>query len=107
MPPPGAVGVATGAIAIGMVATSTSTTTITLTETPIEPPTETLTVAKVARATGGSITRNIAEMRRMVIEEPRTSSVAMRVSSRAAELAIARVASGEPVVRVELVELAA
>jgi hypothetical protein len=41
----------------------------------------------------------------MVIEEPRTSSAAMRVSSRAAELAVA-VASAEPVVRVGLVELA-
>ena len=38
----------------------------------------------------------------MVIEEPRTSSVAMRVSSRAAELAVV-VASGEPVVRAGLV----
>jgi hypothetical protein len=59
-------------------------------------------VAKVARATTGSITRNIEEMRRMVIEEPRTSSVAMRVSSRAAELAVV----GEPVVRAGLVALA-
>lgn len=41
-----------------------------------------------------------------VIEELRTSSVAMRVSSRAAELAVA-VAPGEPAVRVELAELAA
>jgi hypothetical protein len=62
-------------------------------------------VAKLAKATTGSITRNIEEMRRMVIEEPRTSSVAMRVSSRAAELAVV-VASGEPVVRAGLVALA-
>jgi hypothetical protein len=41
----------------------------------------------------------------MVIEEPRTSSAAMRVSSRAAELA-GVVASGEPVVRAGLVALA-
>jgi hypothetical protein len=61
-------------------------------------------VAKLARATTGSITRNIEEMRRMVIEEPRTSSVAMRVSSRAEELALV-VASGEPVVRAGLVAL--
>lgn len=63
-------------------------------------------MVKLARATTGSITRNIEEMRRMVIEEPRTSSVAMRVSSRAAELAVV-VASGEPVVRAGLVAPAA
>jgi hypothetical protein len=60
-------------------------------------------VVKLARATGGSIIRNIAEMRRTVIEELRTGSVAMRVSSPAAELAVVV----EPVVRVELAEPAA
>jgi hypothetical protein len=60
-------------------------------------------VVKLARATVGSITRNIAEMRRMAIEEPRTSSVAMRVSSRAVAGELAVVVA--PVVRVELAEL--
>src|SRR5262245_46955973 len=60
-----------------------------------------LTVTSIARDKGiGSIIRNIGEMRRMVIGEPRTSSVAMRVSSRVAELAVV----AEPAVRVGLVE---
>lgn len=99
---PGVPGGVAGAIAIGTAATSTSTTTI----ISIGTTTRTSTVVKLARATTGSITRNIEEMRRMVIEEPRTSSVAMRVSSRAAELAVV-VASGEPVVRAGLVAPAA
>jgi hypothetical protein len=92
VPPRGALGAAIGAIAIGTAATSTSTTTI----ISIGTTTRTLIEAKLARATSGSIIRNIAEMRRMVTEEPRTSSVAMRVSSRAAELAVV-VAPGAPV----------
>jgi hypothetical protein len=76
--------VATGEIAIGTVATSTSTTTIILTGIT----TRTSTVVKLGKATGGNTTRNTAEMRPMAIEEPRTSSVAMRGSSRAAELAV-------------------
>src|SRR5437762_14304721 len=53
---------ATGAIAIGAMATSTSTTIITSTGTS--------TVVKLARATGGSITRNTAEMLPMATEIP-------------------------------------
>jgi len=83
-PPLGALGAAIGEIAIGTVATSTSTTTIILTGIT----TRTSTVVKLARATGGNTTRNTAEMRPMAIEEPRTSSVAMRGSSRAAELVV-------------------
>ena len=94
---------ATGAIAIGTTATSTSTITIILTGTTTRTSTgRTSIVVKLARATGGSITRNIAEMHRMVIEELRTSSAAMRVSSLAAVLEVVV----EPVVRVGLVELA-
>jgi len=95
----GALGVAIGEIAIGTVATSTSTTTIILTGIT----TRTSTVVKLARATGGSTTRNTAEMRPMAIEELRTNSAAMRVSSRAAVLAVVVA----PVVRAELAELAA
>ena len=101
-PPLGALGAATGAIAIGTAATSTLTTTIISIRIIIS----TATSAAKGKVTGNTI-RNIAEMHPMVIEEPRTSSVAMRVSSRAAELAIARGAPAEPVVRVGLVELAA
>jgi hypothetical protein len=102
VPPPGVLGVATGAIAIGTAATSTSTTTIILTETP----TETLTEGKLARETAGSITRNIGEMLPMATGRRRISSVAMPASSLGAELGVGA-ASGEPVVRVGLVELAA
>jgi hypothetical protein len=63
-------------------------------------------VAKLARATNGSTIRNIVGMRLTVTVEPRIGSVATRASSRAAELEIARVASGEPVAREELAELA-
>jgi hypothetical protein len=59
-------------------------------------------VVKLAKATGGSIIRNTGEMRRMAIEEPRTSSVAMRASSRGVAAVLAVVA--EPAVRVELAE---
>jgi hypothetical protein len=59
VPPLGALGAATGAIATGTAATSTSTTTIILTGTT----TKTSTGAKLAKATDGNITRNIGEMR--------------------------------------------
>src|SRR5436189_3586597 len=65
---------ATGAIAIGAMATSTSTTIITLTETP----TGTSTVVKLARATGGSTTRNTGEMHPMGTGKQRINS-AVRV----------------------------
>ena len=65
---------ATGAIAIGAMATSTSTTIITSTETP----TGTSTVVKLARATGGSTTRNTGEMHPMGTGKQRINS-AVRV----------------------------
>jgi hypothetical protein len=71
--------------------TSTSITTIISTGTPIG----TSIVVKLARATGGSTTRNTVEMLPMEIEGRPTNSVAE-----------VRVAPGEPVVRVELAELA-
>jgi hypothetical protein len=79
---------------------STSITTIILTATPTVQPTGTSTVVKLARATSGSITRNIEEMRRMVIEEPRTN-LAVKVLAVRAELGV-QVA---PVVRAALAEL--
>src|SRR5436190_23161021 len=78
---------ATGAIAIGAMATSTSTTIITSTETP----TGTSTVVKLARATGGSITRNTAEMLPMATEIPLINSAD-----------VVRVAPGVLAVRVAL-----
>jgi hypothetical protein len=60
-------------------------------------------VAKLARATGGNTIRNTAEMRLMGIGKRRISS-GVRVLVAQAALVIARVASGEPVVRVGLVE---
>jgi hypothetical protein len=62
-------------------------------------------VVKLAKAISGSTIRSTAEMHRMVIEEPQTSSVAMRVSSRAVVEELAVVVA--PVVRVESVELVA
>ena len=82
MPPPGVLGVATGAIAIGTVATSTSTTTIIL----IRTITSTATSAAKGKVIGNTI-RNIAEMHRMVIEEPRTS-LAVKVLAVRVELVI-------------------
>ena len=76
--------------AIGTTETSTSITTIISTGTPIG----TSIVVKLARATGGSTTRNTVEMLPMEIEGRPTNSVAE-----------VRVAPGEPVVRVELAEL--
>jgi hypothetical protein len=70
-PPPGALGVVTGAIAIGTAATSTSTTTIISTGTT----TRTSTEVKLVRGTDGSTTRNTVATRRTATEEPRTSSV--------------------------------
>jgi hypothetical protein len=61
-------------------------------------------VVKPARANGSTI-RNTGEMRRMAIEEPQTSSVAMRVNSRGVVVVLAVVA--EPVVQAASVELAA
>ena len=98
VPPLGARGVVTGAIAIGTAATSILTTTIISIRTTIS------TVTSTARDKGiGNITRSIAEMRRMATGELRTSSAAMRVNSRAAVRAVVVA----PVVRVELAELAA
>jgi len=98
-PPPGVLGAATGEIAIGTTATSRSITIIIITRTTI------LTATSIVREGIGNTIRNTVEMRRTVIEEPLTSSVAMRVSSRgvAAELAVV----AAPVARVELAERAA
>jgi hypothetical protein len=104
---PGALGAATGAIAIGTAATSTSITTTILTGTPTEPLTGTsIAVLVLAKAIGGSTTRNIAGMHLMGTGKRRISS-GVRVLVAQAALVIARVGSGEPVVRAGLVELAA
>ena len=80
---------ATGAIAIGAMVTSTSTTIITSTETP----TGTSTVVKLARAIGGSTTRNTAETLPMGTGKQRTSS--------GAKVRVALVVSEDPVEPVE------
>jgi len=68
VPPLGARGAVTGAIAIGMAATSTLTTTIISIRTTIS------TVTSIARdKVIGSIIRNTVAMRLMVIGEQRTS----------------------------------
>jgi hypothetical protein len=84
VPPPGVLGVATGAIAIGTVATLKSTTIIIIIRTTIS----TETSAARDKVIGSTI-RNIAEMRHMVIEELRTNLVVKVLAVRA-----------EPVVRV-------
>ena len=96
--PHGALGAATGAIAIGTVATLRSTTIIITIRTTISIVTSTARDKVI-----GSTIRNTAEMLRMATGELRTSSAAMRVNSRAAVLAVAVA----PVVRAELAELAA
>ena len=89
VPPLGVLGAAIGAIAIGTAATSTSTTIIISIRTTIS------TAMSAARdKVIGSTIRNTAEMRRTVTEELRTNSAAMRVSNRAAVLAVV-VAQGE------------
>jgi hypothetical protein len=85
--------VAIGATAIGTTATLKSITIIITTRTTI------LTRTSIDREGIGNTIRNTGEMRHMAIEEQRTSSVAMRVSSPGV--------AAEPVVRVGLVELAA
>jgi hypothetical protein len=79
VPQLGVLGVATGAIAIGTAATSTSTTTIILTETT----TRMSTGVRLARATGGSTTRNTGEMRPMGIGKRRINSAARGLAARA------------------------
>ena len=94
MPPLGALGAATGAIAIGTAATSTSTTTIIL----IETRTGTSTGDKLARATNGSTMRNTVEMPRMATEiRPINLADAVRVAP------VVRAVSEDLVVRVALV----
>src|SRR5207237_436464 len=79
---------ATGAIATGATATSTSTRIITSTETP----TETSTAVKLARATGGSTTRNTGAMLPMATGKRRiNSAVRVRLIALAAEPEHARV----------------
>lgn len=97
--PLGAPGAATGAIAIGTVATSTSTTIITLIKTTIL--IETSTGDRADKVTG-SIIRNTVGTLLTATEEQQTGSV-VRVP---AELAVVA-ASAEPAVQVGLAELAA
>ena len=92
VPLPGAPGVATGVIAIGMVATCISTTTITSIRTTI------LIATSAARAATGSTIRNTAETHPMAIGKQRTDLV---VRARAELVAIDLVALAEPVDRVE------
>src|SRR5207237_7195030 len=74
---------ATGAIATGATATSTSTRIITSTETP----TETSTAVKLARAIGGSTTRNTGAMLPMATGKRRiNSAVRVLLIALAAEL---------------------
>ena len=91
--PPGAIGPATGAISTGATATSISTKTI------ISIRTITSTASK---AVSFNTTHNIAEMRRMVIEEPRTNLV-VKVLAVRAELGVGAALG----VRAALAELAA
>jgi len=95
----GGLGAATGAIAIGAVVMSTSTITIISTGTPIG----TSIVVKLARATGGSTTRNTVEMLPMEIEGRPTNSadVAPVVSAARAALVVPE----DPVVSVVRVAL--
>jgi len=91
----GGLGAATGAIAIGTAEMSTSTTII------ISIATTTLTATSVAKAATGSTMRNTGEMRLTETGKQRTSLV-VRVRVELVALVIARVASGEPVVRAGL-----
>ena len=104
VPPRGALGVVTGAIATGAAATSTSTTTIITIRTTISIEI-TLIEAKPARATGGNTIRNIVEMRHTAIEGPPTN-LAVEVRVAPAEL-VDPVVLAELAVRVALVEPAA
>jgi hypothetical protein len=79
----GALGGATGAIAIGTVATSTSTTTIISIGTTIRPSTG----VKLARATTGSTIHSTAEMRPMEIGRQRIS-LEVRLAGRVAQVAV-------------------
>ena len=97
--PGAALGAATGAIAIGMVATSTLTTTIILIVTTIS------TATSIAKAATGSTTRNTEATLPMATGKRRISSAPMPANSLGAELPIARVASGEPVAQEALAEL--
>src|SRR5262249_11944544 len=109
VPPPGVLGVATGAIgviAIGTTVTSTSITTIILTGMPTETPLGTSIAAKLARATDGNITRNTVGMRLMGTGKRRINS-AVRALVEQAALEIAEVAPGEPAGRAALAERAA
>jgi len=84
-----------------MVATLKSTTTIITIRITIS----TVTSAAMDKVIGNT-TRNIGEMLRMGIDKPRIN-LAGRVLVAQAAPVIVRVASGEPVVRAGLVELAA
>jgi hypothetical protein len=98
VPPPGVLGAATGAIAIGMAAMSTLTTKIILIAPII------LTATSAAKAGTGSTTRNTVETRRTGIGKQRTSLV-VRVRVERAELVV-QVAQAELVDQVVSVGLA-
>jgi hypothetical protein len=98
VPPPGVLGAATGAIAIGMAAMSTLTTKIILIAPII------LTATSAAKAGTGSTTRNTVETRRTGIGKQRTSLV-VRVRVERAELVV-QVALAELVDQVVSVGLA-
>ena len=101
VPQLGAPGVATGATAIGTVATLRSTTIIITIRTTI------LTATSVARdKVIGSTIRNIAETHPMGTGKQRTS-LAVRARAELVIDPVALVVPEDPVVRVELVELAA
>src|SRR5438270_12355377 len=87
----GALGVATGAIAIGTAATSTSTTIIISIRT---------TISTASKTVSSNTTHNTAEMLPMVTGEQQIGLVAMRVSSRVAVVLAVVVASEEQVVQV-------
>jgi hypothetical protein len=91
VPPLGALGAATGAIAIGTAATSTSITTIISTGTSTRTPTGTLTEVKLAKATNGSITRSTEETLRTAIEEQRINLAATIANSQEAAIVQAAV----------------
>ena len=100
MPPPGAPGAATGAIAIGTAATSRS---ITLT---ISIVTTISTATSIAKAATGSTIRNTAGMHLTGTGKRRINS-GVRVLVAQAALVIDRAASGEPVAQEALAGLAA
>src|SRR5262249_53492512 len=112
VPPPGVLGVATGAIgaiALGTTATGTSITTIISIGTTTIQSTGTLTAGKLAKATRGSTIRNTGEMHPMETGKRPLSTVA-RVADRmahglVAERDLVQVVLARPLVIVPAAEL--